>query len=217
MKNMLTKDIKRGKSGFTLAELQIAALISAILLIAVISLYVYCQASFYQGDKILDVYSNSRIAMSWMSRDIKAGAQIIAVSAIGAGDYATSNTCLVLRVPSVTGAVGNFSVIPAQFDEVIYTVEAGGNLRRVVRPSAGSARTAQNQEVAKYCEPVAFSSVTIAGSVSTWTPLDNVDNLNTVNNLGISLPVNEVMHSLSVAEVTNAEMTPTSVIRMRNT
>jgi len=158
--------------------------------------------------------------MGWMTKDIRWAAQLLPQSTISSG-YTTSDNCAVLRVPSIASASGNISIIPSQFDEIIYRVQ-NGNLYQIICPhTAGatpSARTSQSRIVAKYCSPVTFYKVDTANG--TWTSLSifigSGGNLSTVSNLGISLPVNETTLSLSGAIIKTTSLTPTIVVRLRN-
>lgn len=212
--------MQRKNKAFTLMELQIASVIASLILIAAISLYILYWRGFATGNTVLDVYSNSRIAMGWLAKDIRWSAQILPQSTITTG-YTTGDNCAVLQIPSITNTGGNISITSStQFDEIIYYVN-NSNLYRIVSPNTTgipSARTPQNQIVARYCSPVTFYKVdTVNGA---WTPLStfigNGGNLSTVNNLGISLPVNETTLSLSGAVIKTTSLTPTVVVRLRN-
>jgi Tfp pilus assembly protein PilW len=211
----------RKNKAFTLMELQIAAVIASLILIASISLYIFYWRGFATGNTVLDIYSNSRIAMGWMTQDIRWAAQMLPQSTI-VGGYTTSSNCAVLQVPSITNSGGVVSVIPSQFDEIIYYVDNANEMHQRVCPntagSTPSVRPAQNRTVASYCSPVTFYKVDTTNN--TWTPLSTFisggGNLSTINNLGISLPVNETTLSLSGAVMRTTSTTPTVVVRLRN-
>jgi Tfp pilus assembly protein PilW len=212
----------RGKENraFTLVELQTAAAASFLILAAAVSLYILYWRGFAAGDSVLDVYSNSRIAMGWLSKDIRWGAQILPSSTITTG-YTTSDNCTVLQVPSIANNSGVISIIPAQYDEIIYRVQNGTMYQTVSPYTAGSspsARAAGTKTIARYCNPVTFYKVDTSNG--TWTSLSNFinagGNLSTVNNLGISLPVNDTTLSLSGTVVKTNTLTPTVVVRLRN-
>jgi prepilin-type N-terminal cleavage/methylation domain-containing protein len=212
--------MRKNRRGFTLMELQVASLVMGLILVAAISIYIFSWRSFTTGNTVLDIYSNSRIAMGWMSKDIRWASQILPQSTI-IGGYTTSSNCAVLQVPSISGSGGNMAIIPSQYDEIIYYVQ-NGDLYQIVAPytsgSTPSVRPAQNRVVARNCNPATFYKVDTANG--TWTPLSTFissgGNLSTVSNLGISLPVNETTLSLSGAVVRTTSVTPTTVIRLRN-
>jgi Tfp pilus assembly protein PilW len=201
-------------------ELQVASAIAAIMLVAAVSFYIMSWRSFTMGNTVLDIYSNSRIAMGWMAKDIRWASQILPQSTIVTG-YTTSSNCAVLQVPSIANTGGVISIIPSQFDEIIYRVQ-NGDMYQIVTPNTAtvtpSARTPQNRVIATHCNPATFYKVDT--STGTWTPLSTFisagGNLSTVNNLGVSLPVNETTLSLSGAVIQTTSLTPTTVIRLRN-
>jgi hypothetical protein len=207
--------------GFTIAEILIASFIAILILTAALSLYIFYWRGFVTGNTVLDTYSNSRIAMGWMAKDIRSGAQILPQSTIVNG-YATSNSCIVLQVPSIANTSGNISIIPSQFDEIIYFVQAGQLRETVATYTTGptpSIRIPQNNRtIARYCNSVTFYKVDT--SAGTWTPLSTFigggGNLSTINNVGVSLPINETTLSLNGITTQNYLITPTMVVRLRN-
>ncbi|MDP3790516.1 MAG: hypothetical protein Q8R38_00515 [Candidatus Omnitrophota bacterium] len=210
----------RKNKGFTIAEMQIALFVATIILIAAISLYIFYWRGFVTGNTVLDIYSNSRMAMGWIAKDVRSAAEILPQSTIVSG-RTTSDSCIVLQVPSIANTGGSASVIPSQFDEIVYIVQ-DGNLQRIVTPyTAGltpSVRPPENRAVARYCNLVTFYKVDT--STGTWTPLSGFlgsgGNLSTINNMGVSLPINETTLSLSGVETQNYSITPTMVLRLRN-
>ena len=214
--------ISKKSKGFTIVEMQIASFIATIILVAAISLYIFYWRGFVIGNTVLDIYSNSRIAMSWAAKDIRLGAEILPHSTIVTG-RTTSNSCIVLQIPSIANTAGVNSVIPSQFDEITYMVQ-NGNLRRIVDPytTGGnpSVRPHQDNTIARYCESVTFSKVDTSPGAFTWTKLSDFigggGDLSTINNLGISLPINETTLSLSGIVTQKSSITPTMVVRLRN-
>lgn len=206
------------KKGFTIVEMMIAVFITSIILVAAISLYIYYWRSFATGNTALDIYSNSRIAMGWLAKDLRSGANILGQSTITSG-YTTSDNCIVLQVPSLTHDVyGNIAIVPSQFDEVIYKVQ-NGKLYQIACPfTTGlhpSIRLAQNHAIADHCDSVTFYKVDT--SAGTWTSLSGLINqLSTINNVGVSLPVNETTLSFSGITTHSNLITPTMVVRLRN-
>lgn len=198
---ILKNSDKRCK-GFTLVEIQIAMLIGVILFIATFSIYIMYSKTFTAGSIVLDVYSNSRIAIALMARDIRCASQVEASN----GSYVTTDSCIVLKVPSVDSS-GN--TIGAKYDEIIYRLQ-GTSLYRIVVPSSYSARHASNRAVAYHCASLTFSS----GGVT----LSNISsaNLSNINTVAVSLPINKEIISLSGAGTVIESMTPTTIIKMRN-
>jgi len=186
--------------GFTIAEIQVALFIAVIILLAATSLYIFYWRTFIIGNTYLDVYSNSRVAIDRIARDIKWSAEVAA----NYGGYATSDDTIVLKVPSLN-AQG--SVITAHYDHVIYRLQ-GSDLYRIVQIDALSSRKNENRVIARHCKPLTFSS----GGVT----LSHITYLSTVNTVAVTLPINETMISLSGKGTQTAQLTPTTVIRLRN-
>lgn len=202
------------KKAFTIVEVQFAVLIAAFLIIAIISSYVFFSKAFSAGNVHMDVYSNSRIAMSWMAKDIKWAAQVLPNSTIGSVTYNTSDNCVVLNVPFITGS-GDI----ATYDQIVYRV-VDDKLHRIVCPSTGSGRTAEDRVIASHCLQLAFSASTplsggLLKSLSYFVGLDPLLNpLQDINTLHISLPLNE--ETVFAINPGGASLKPTTVVKLRN-
>ena len=193
--------------GFTLVELQVASFISLVILLAILSLYLFSLHSFTAGNTILDVYANSRNAIGWMMKDIRCAKQVVSSVPI-TGDpshsYYTTDNSIVLMVPSID-ASGN--VISPCYDYIIYFLQ-GGDMRRIVQKDPLSARKAENRIIASYCSSLVFSS---GGDT-----LSDIANLSTINTVAIYLPINKVTISLSGSGEMTESITPTTIVRLRN-
>lgn len=202
------------KRAFTLAEVQFAVFITAFILIAAISSYIFFWKSFSAGNVFLDVYSNSRIAMGWMVTDIKWAAQVLPNSTLGSVTYNTSDNCIVLNVPSIT-SLG----VVTSCDQIIYRVTDDGSLHRIVYVSAGSTRTPGDRVIATHCSQLAFSSATPSSGglqplsyfISSDPLLDQSEDINTVH---ISLPLNE--KTIFSTGTGGASLRPTTIVKLRN-
>lgn len=190
------------RKGFTLVEIQVAVLIALMVFIATFSLYIIYSKMFTTGSAILDVYANSRTAAALISRDIRWAAQVQA----SYGSYTTTDSSIVLKVPSIDSA-GN--IINAKYDQIIYKLQ-GTDLYRIVAPYASSSRPAANSAVAHNCASLTFSSsgVTLSNISSS--------NLSTLNTIAIRLPINQAILSLSGSGTVIESITPTTVIKLRN-
>lgn len=200
------KLLRSARQGFSLIELKISMLIVMIIIIATISLFIGSWRSSIIGNTYLDVYSNSRVAVEYMSRDIRWAVQVLS----SYGGYTTSNSCLVLMVPSID-ASGNIK--PSYYDYIIYQLQ-GSDLRRILQADAQSSRVSENRIIAHYCSSLALSGA-ITGD-ETPTPLSDVQNLSTINLVAISLPLNKPMLSLTGGGTGGAQLTPTTEVRLRN-
>jgi Tfp pilus assembly protein PilW len=196
----MMKSGRKKIQGFTIAELQVSLFISMLTLVASILLYIAYWHIFAMSNTYLDLFSNSRIAMEWIARDIRWASQVETSSGI----YTTSDHCIVLKVPSIDA---NGSTIASHYDHIIYQLN-GSDLYRIVLKDASSSRENANSAIAHYCTSLTFSS----GGVT----LSNVANLSTVNTVAIFLPLNKTMLSLSGGGQESASMTPTTIVRLRN-
>jgi len=190
------------KKGFTLVEIQVAALVTFIVFMAALSLYIAYYKIFVTGNTILDVYANSRIAVALIAKDIRWAAQVEANS----GSYTTTDSSIVLKVPSIDNTG---KIISAKYDEVVYKLQ-GKDLYRIVIPSAVSSRASSNRAVAYNCASLTFSS-----GLKLLSQIGGA-NLSDVNTVAISLPINETIISLSGAKMVTESMTPTTVVKLRN-
>jgi hypothetical protein len=113
----------------TLIELLIVVAISALVMIAFLSIYVTGQKYFFNQSTKADAIEDARVPMHWISRDIHGALQVSPdpVTVDGTG-YQTGPNCLVLDVPSLDGA-GN--IIAGLEDTIIYALD-GRRLRRVI-------------------------------------------------------------------------------------
>ncbi len=192
--------MNRLNKGFTLLELQVASAIALITLSAVLALYLFSWRSFTIGNPLLDVYSNSRNASGWLTRDIRCAAQVVSSH----GSYTTTDNSIVLMVPSID-SLGE--VISPNYDYIIYKLQ-DTDLYRIVQKDASSSRANENRAIAHYCDSLTFSSGGVA--------LSNIGNLSTVNTVAIYLPINKSTISLSGAGTVNESINPTTVVRLRN-
>ena len=192
--------MKSLNKGFTLVEIQVASAIVLMVLSAVFAMYLFSWRSFTIGNTLLDVYSNSRNASGWLTRDIRCAAQVIP----SYSSYATTDNSIVLMVPSIDE---NNEIISPCYDYIIYNLQ-GTDLHRIVDKDVLSSRVAGDNVVAHNCEGLTFSSNGVG--------LSGVGNLSTVNTVSIYLPINKSSISLSGAGEQVASINPTTVVRLRN-
>ncbi len=197
------------RRGISLVELQVSLAIAFVTLLAAVALYIFYWRTFVIGNNMLDVYSNSRVAVELIARDTRWAKQVVSqYPETGSPVYTTTDSVIVLKIPSV-GASN--SIIESQYDYIIYRLQ-GNDLYRIVVPfSTGltpSVRKAENRIVAHYCSSLTFSS----GDVT----LSHISNLSTVNTIGVYLPLNKSTISLSGTGTGTATIVPTTIIRLRN-
>ena len=85
-------------SGISLIELLLAVAIGAIVILGILSLYMAGQKYFFNQDARADIINDSRVTLTWLSRDIKEAIEVVPGPVdIGGTNYSTSANCIVLR------------------------------------------------------------------------------------------------------------------------
>ena len=120
----------------SLIELLIVVAISAIIMIALLSLYMAGQRYFFNEDAKAEAIEDSRMPMTWISRDVREALQVVA----SYGAYSTDANTIVLEVPSIDPATG--SLMTGSQDYIIYRRDpaAPERLERIVDAAAGTGR-----------------------------------------------------------------------------
>lgn len=197
--------IHRAKSeikGYTLIELQLASMIALIILSAIIALYIFSWRSFTIGSALLDVYSNSRNASGWLTRDIRSASQVVPSHE----SYTTTDNSIVLMIPSIDNSQPP-NVISSHYDYITYRLQ-GSDLYRIVQKDALSSRQNENGAISHYCSSLTFSSG--------GTTLSNIGNLSAINTVAIYLPINKSTISLGGSVGVAESIIPTTIVRLRN-
>jgi len=112
---MKFKKKKFNPTGLTLVELLVVLALSALIILALVTLYTSGQRYFINQDAQAKVLREGRYVLDWIARDIKEGVQVVA----SWSGYTTSTNCLILQVPSVD-ASGLILDIENHFDYIIY-------------------------------------------------------------------------------------------------
>ena len=124
--------------GLTLIELLVGVAVSALLITALLGLYMAGQRYFFNTSAKADAIEEVRAPMARIARDIREAAQVSqSTVTVGGVDYDTNIDCLVLDLPAldITGMI-----IPGTEDTVIYSVDVYGRLHRIVAAN-GPGRT----------------------------------------------------------------------------
>lgn len=203
------KETDKRSKGFTLIELQVAALISLVTLLVIISLYLFSWRSFAIGNTLLDVYANSRNAIAWMMKDIRCAKQVassVAITGSPGQYYSTTDSSIVLMVPSIDSS-GN--VVNSCYDYIIYLLQ-GQDMHRIVQKNPASSRINENRIIARHCGTLVFSSAGVALSGL------SASELSAKNTVSIYLPINKTTVSLSGSGTVTESIEPTTVVRLRN-
>jgi prepilin-type N-terminal cleavage/methylation domain-containing protein len=122
--------------GMSLIELLIVVAISAIIMIALLSLYMAGQRYFFNEDAKADAIEDSRMPMTWISRDVREALQVVATH----GAYTTDANTIVLEVPSIDPGTG--SLMTGSLDYIIYRRDpaAPARLERIIDAAEGTGR-----------------------------------------------------------------------------
>ncbi len=130
--------------GFSLIELLVIVAIASFIILTILSLYTIGQRYFLSGTARTDVLRNTRQVLNWISRDIKEGIQVLPSWDV----YTTSNTCLILQVPSLDSN-GLIIDIDNEFDYIIYRLnpEYPSRLERIIDAKDGISSRADTSRV----------------------------------------------------------------------
>jgi prepilin-type N-terminal cleavage/methylation domain-containing protein len=123
--------------GMSLIEMLIVVALSALIMIALLSLYMAGQRYFFNQNSRADAIEDSRMPMAWISRDIRDASNVHdgAITAYDGGTYATGANCLVLELPSIDASG---LIISGSTDYIVYTYDATNHrLIRIIDPGGG--------------------------------------------------------------------------------
>ncbi len=136
-KEMLFAQKKKASKGSTLIELLIVIAISALIVVALLSLYSSGQRYFITQSAKADTIEDSRHPLTWITRDIREAAQVVS----NYDTYSTSANCLILQIPSID-ETGEIIDIDSIFDYIIYrrSPENPNRLERIIDADDASAR-----------------------------------------------------------------------------
>jgi type II secretory pathway pseudopilin PulG len=134
----------------TLIELLIVVAISAVIMIALLSLYMAGQKYFFNEDAKADAIEDSRMPMTWISRDVREALQVVATH----GAYTTTtgtpsqSDVIVLEVPSIDPGTGG--LMTGSQDYIIYRRNPAypEKLERIIEAAAGTGRQSRTRVMA---------------------------------------------------------------------
>lgn len=120
----------------TLIELLIVVAISAVIMIALLSLYMEGQKYFFNENAKADTIEDSRFPMTWISRDVREALQVVA----GHGSYSTDTNTVVLELPSIDPGTG--ALMTGSLDYIIYRRNPTypEKLERIIDAAEGTGR-----------------------------------------------------------------------------
>ena len=100
--------MRRKKFGFTLVEIMVSVFLASFIFGVVLFLYLGSQRSFDSGRIYSDIYADARLALDWMSRDIKGASEIVSAA----------DSSLVLKISSIYAD----DIIPGKYDQLTYSI-----------------------------------------------------------------------------------------------
>ncbi len=164
------------RSGLTLLELVVAVSLAMLLTGVAMSLYLVSQQGVAVGNASSEIHGNARLAMDWITRDIRWGRQLISSRMIGTETYNTGDSELILQIPAINGS-GNIIDIDNSFDYVVYHLDDSDPtvLERIVDANAASSRSDETHVVSRNVNSFSLSSGGIGlSSVPDVTALSEV-------------------------------------------
>jgi Tfp pilus assembly protein PilW len=144
-------ELMRRKSGFTITELLVAAIIFALTFAVLFYASISIQDNMAINSGILSITEAGCFALSRISDDIREAETVKSYYS----SYAGGDAVLILEVP-FTNSAGQV----AGYDTVIYALDASdpSKLRRMVYAAPGSPRKAASEIVAEGVKTLQFSS-----------------------------------------------------------
>ncbi len=183
----------RANRGFTLVEVLIALGLSTIVLGLVFSIYIGQQRNFLVGNSYINIHQDARMAMDWMAKDIRWGIELLPSH----GAYSTSNSCVVLKIPSIDSA-GDVIDIDNDHDYLIYKLNTSdpSKLERTIDAKDGvSSRADETRTVAENISSLTFSY--------NGTGLSSVADLSTVTDIETALTTFTTVPPVSLSDRLN--------------
>jgi len=140
--------------GFTLIELLVVIAISALIVLAMLSLYSAGQRYFVTQSAKADTIEDSRHPLAWITRDIREAVQVVSAYET----YSTSADCLILQIPSID-ETGEIIDIENNLDYIIYrrNPETPNKFERIIDADDASARTDRTKPLADNVNAFALS------------------------------------------------------------
>ncbi|MCM8812979.1 MAG: prepilin-type N-terminal cleavage/methylation domain-containing protein [Candidatus Omnitrophica bacterium] len=190
------------QAGFSILEVLIASAVALVISSAVLAAMIASQRSFVTGNAQIELQSAARMALEWLSFDIRVSRQVAASCSISGTTYTTGDDTLVLSVPAIDATN---TIIDGTFDFIVYRLTAAvpAQLERIVSPAAASARPADNHIQANNVVSLTF--------VSGATPLSLIADVGNVEMLGITLQLQKILSSGGTVDYTAR-----TAVRLRN-
>ena len=194
------RKIKFEPRGLTLVELLVVLALSALIILALVTLYTSGQRYFINQDAQAKVLREGRYVLDWIARDIKEGIQVVQTW----NGYTTSTNCLILQVPAVDGT-GLIIDVANEFDYIIYRQkpEDPKRLERILDAKDGvSARIDSTRQLAERVDAFSLSYEGV--------DLSSIGDLTTVFSIDIALTTRQNRYGRDFQETLN------TVVKLRN-
>ena len=200
MKFYKTGKRKFSPQGLTLVELLVVLALSALIILALVTLYTSGQRYFINQDAEAKVLREGRYVLDWIARDIKEGIQVVQTW----NGYTTSTNCLILQVPAVDGT-GLIIDIQNEFDYIIYRQKPDDpkRLERILDAKDGvSSRIDSTRQLAERVDAFSLSSQGM--------DLSSIGDLSTVFSIDVALTTRQNRYGRDFQE------TLATVVKLRN-
>jgi len=199
-------DLRYKRKAFTLAEVMIAVVLTAVVLAAAVSLFIAYQRTFLIGGAYLDIHSEARAAMDWIVKDARWATGIVKTKA----PYATSNTSVILKIPSINASG---LIIKDRYDYIIYRLRFDNalnadNIERIVIVDALSRRPAEARFITRSSSALGFTS--------NGTGLSGIPDVTLLTNVSVSVTVEKTVASLSGIKQKTVQDVLNATVKLRN-
>lgn len=141
------------QGGFTIIEVVITIALTAILLLALFSLFDWHNRLFYFQQAEVYVSGSARSSLNDLSTYIAQSSAVLDTHTFGSNNYSSGANTIVLQLPS-TDASGN--ILANTFDYVAFYT-TGGQLMEQVLPASGSFRTAVTKQLSDTLNTITFT------------------------------------------------------------
>ncbi len=127
---------KKNDKGFTLIEMMVVIFLGGLLLVVILSIYVWHNSVYNYQQALVKTSEAGRRSLTSMQTYVSQAYRVLATSTVNSTLYSSDSQTLVLQLPSVDNAG---SVVPSKWDVAVF-YSASGKLFVAVSPDAGSFR-----------------------------------------------------------------------------
>lgn len=151
--------LRRHSAGFTLVEVTVAAAISLMAMVAILSMFIASSKMSVESFLRNKASGEARKVIDRLTTDARAAVALES----SFGSYTAGANTLILKVPAIDNS-GIPLDMESKYDHIIYHQDGDGatELKRIVSPHASSSRTAENRVIGSSAKP----RVTVTGTYS---------------------------------------------------